>query len=209
MRGFPSHGEHRVTGMRARKGFSALVGIAVLAIALLAVPRYGQTQQADLSQQMQLFNNMTPDQQQSILQRLGGQGSGNGLTGLNGSLGGGLGGSSGGGVNSSQALLLQQMQLQQQRRLAILLQGQSEIQVFKPGDTVLVHGGTYRERVDPSRGGLSADRRITYLAAPGENPCQKHMRSQQFARLSKRIPCATEQGINSSKTGNAIRKTGN
>jgi hypothetical protein len=97
--------------MRARQRFSALLGIAVLAVTLLAVPRYGQTQQADLIQQMQLFNSMTPDQQQSIMQRLGGQSSVNGLTGLGGSLGGGLGGSSsGGGVNSSQAMLLQQMQ---------------------------------------------------------------------------------------------------
>jgi protein involved in polysaccharide export with SLBB domain len=41
-------------------------------------------------------------------------------------------------VNGSQSVLLQQMQLQQQRRLASLLQGQNELQVFKPGDTVLV-----------------------------------------------------------------------
>ncbi|HEY4973216.1 MAG TPA: hypothetical protein VII41_06385, partial [Steroidobacteraceae bacterium] len=107
----------------------------MLAIALLAAPRYGQTQQADLSQQLQLFNNMTPEQQQSIMQRLGGQGSVNGLTGLGAS----LGGSSGNGAsNGSQALLLQQMQLQQQRRLANLLQGQHELPVFKPGDTVLI-----------------------------------------------------------------------
>lgn len=37
-----------------------------------------------------------------------------------------------------------------------------------PGDTVLVHGGVYRERVDPPRGGTSNTRRITYAAAPGE-----------------------------------------
>jgi len=39
----------------------------------------------------------------------------------------------------------------------------------QPGDIVTVHGGTYRERVNPPRGGTSADRRITYQAAAGEN----------------------------------------
>lgn len=38
-----------------------------------------------------------------------------------------------------------------------------------PGDTVLVHGGEYREWVRPRRGGLSGARRITYQAAPGEH----------------------------------------
>lgn len=37
-----------------------------------------------------------------------------------------------------------------------------------PGDTVRVHGGVYRERIDPPRGGLSEARRITYEAAGGE-----------------------------------------
>jgi len=45
---------------------------------------------------------------------------------------------------------------------------QAAAQVALPGDTVLVHAGTYRERVDPPRGGESEDRRITYRAAPGE-----------------------------------------
>jgi len=82
------------------------------------------------------------------MQRLGGQGGGQGggsgglsslgssLGGLNSLNGGGVLG--GGTVNGSQSVLLQQMQLQQQRRLASLLQGQNELQVFKPGDTVLV-----------------------------------------------------------------------
>jgi len=38
-----------------------------------------------------------------------------------------------------------------------------------PGDTVLVHRGTYREWVRPPRGGLSDRRRITFAAAPGEH----------------------------------------
>ena len=38
-----------------------------------------------------------------------------------------------------------------------------------PGDTVLVHQGVYRERVDPPRGGLSDSKRISYRAAIGES----------------------------------------
>lgn len=38
----------------------------------------------------------------------------------------------------------------------------------EPGDTVIVHGGTYREWVKPPRGGTEENRRITYRAAPGE-----------------------------------------
>jgi hypothetical protein len=38
-----------------------------------------------------------------------------------------------------------------------------------PGDTVVVHGGEYREWVQPRRGGLSDLRRITYTAAAGEH----------------------------------------
>jgi hypothetical protein len=39
----------------------------------------------------------------------------------------------------------------------------------QPGDTVIIHGGEYREWVQPQRGGLSDRRRITYTAAPGEH----------------------------------------
>ena len=38
----------------------------------------------------------------------------------------------------------------------------------QPGDAVTVHGGTYRERVTPPRGGESDSRRIVYQAAAGE-----------------------------------------
>jgi hypothetical protein len=41
-------------------------------------------------------------------------------------------------------------------------------ELARPGDTVLVHGGEYREWVVPRRGGLGEQRRITYQAAPGE-----------------------------------------
>ena len=38
----------------------------------------------------------------------------------------------------------------------------------QPGDTVTVHAGVYRERINPPRGGESDARRIVYQAAPGE-----------------------------------------
>ena len=41
--------------------------------------------------------------------------------------------------------------------------------VAQPGDTVVVHGGEYREWVMPRHGGLSDQRRITYEAAAGEH----------------------------------------
>jgi alpha-N-arabinofuranosidase len=40
--------------------------------------------------------------------------------------------------------------------------------IAKPGDTITVHEGIYRERVNPPRGGTSDTNRITYQAAPGE-----------------------------------------
>ncbi len=45
--------------------------------------------------------------------------------------------------------------------------------VAQPGDEVVIHGGVYRERVDPPRGGTGDDRRIVYRAAPGEKPVLK------------------------------------
>ncbi len=36
------------------------------------------------------------------------------------------------------------------------------------GDSVIIHAGTYRERVSPANSGLSPARRITYIAAPNE-----------------------------------------
>lgn len=39
----------------------------------------------------------------------------------------------------------------------------------RPGDTVTVHAGVYRERVAPARGGTSEETRIVYRAAPGED----------------------------------------
>ena len=38
----------------------------------------------------------------------------------------------------------------------------------QPGDTITVHEGVYRERINPPRGGESDTKRITYQSAPGE-----------------------------------------
>jgi hypothetical protein len=76
----------------------------VIALALLlTLPGPGWAQ-ADQSQQLQLFNQMTPEQQQAFLQQLGGQGgSGQGGMGLGIGSSQGLGGLLGGGsLNGSQ-----------------------------------------------------------------------------------------------------------
>lgn len=41
----------------------------------------------------------------------------------------------------------------------------------RPGDVITVHEGVYRERIDPPRGGSSAEKRIVYQAAKGETVC--------------------------------------
>ncbi|MHC4739932.1 MAG: right-handed parallel beta-helix repeat-containing protein [Planctomycetota bacterium] len=41
-------------------------------------------------------------------------------------------------------------------------------QVAQGGDTITVHKGVYRERINPPRGGISDDKRIVYQAAAGE-----------------------------------------
>ena len=38
----------------------------------------------------------------------------------------------------------------------------------QPGDTITVHAGVYRERINPPRGGTADTNRIVYQAAPGE-----------------------------------------
>ena len=40
--------------------------------------------------------------------------------------------------------------------------------VARPGDFITVHEGTYRERINPPRGGQSDQKRIVYQAIPGE-----------------------------------------
>ena len=41
-------------------------------------------------------------------------------------------------------------------------------ELAQPGDVITVHEGTYRERVNPPRGGTADSQRIVYQAAPGE-----------------------------------------
>ncbi|MEI8085335.1 MAG: DUF1565 domain-containing protein, partial [Paludibacter sp.] len=41
-------------------------------------------------------------------------------------------------------------------------------QAAQPGDIITVHAGTYRERINPPRGGISDSIRIIYRAAPDE-----------------------------------------
>jgi hypothetical protein len=41
-------------------------------------------------------------------------------------------------------------------------------ELAQPGDTITVHAGVYRERINPPRGGQSDTKRIVYQAAPGE-----------------------------------------
>ena len=40
--------------------------------------------------------------------------------------------------------------------------------IAQPGDTITIHQGVYRERINPPRGGVSDIKRIVYQAAPGE-----------------------------------------
>jgi protein involved in polysaccharide export with SLBB domain len=126
--------------MQILRRAASCLSAAIITLAILIASPFSQAQQTDLSQQMQIYNNMSPDQQQAIMQRLTGQGGGigggiGGVGGL-GSLGSSLLG--GGNTNSSQAILLQQMQLQQQRRQQQLMQEQLYPPVFKPGDTALI-----------------------------------------------------------------------
>ena len=46
-------------------------------------------------------------------------------------------------------------------------------ELARPGDTVIVHEGVYREQVDPAHGGVSDLERIVYRAAEGERPVIK------------------------------------
>lgn len=49
-----------------------------------------------------------------------------------------------------------------------LLTIQAAADIAQPGDTITVHAGIYRERVNPPRGGISDNIRIVYRAAKGE-----------------------------------------
>ena len=45
---------------------------------------------------------------------------------------------------------------------------QAAANIAQPGDRIIVHEGTYRERINPPRGGESDEKRILYTAAEGE-----------------------------------------
>jgi alpha-N-arabinofuranosidase len=45
---------------------------------------------------------------------------------------------------------------------------QRAAELAQPGDTITVHEGVYRERINPPRGGISDRKRIVYQAAQGE-----------------------------------------
>jgi alpha-N-arabinofuranosidase len=53
-------------------------------------------------------------------------------------------------------------------RAAPLRTIQRAADLAQPGDVITVHGGVYRERIAPPRGGQSEQKRIVYQAAPGE-----------------------------------------
>jgi protein involved in polysaccharide export with SLBB domain len=169
-----------------------------------------QAQQMDIGQEMQLFNSLSPDQQQSILQRLGQGGSGGGLGGASGlgglgglgALGGlgGLGGLSGGlgGFNTSQSALLQQQMLQQQRRQKAQQEEQEDKYgppTFKPGDTVLVEialMGQYDLGLngDESKGAQSP---VQFGGSPaGQTPTPS---ASQFSQLTPQQQAVLRQQI--------------
>ena len=50
---------------------------------------------------------------------------------------------------------------------------QRAAELLRPGDTALIHSGTYRETVRPFLGGTGPEHMITYAAAPGEAPVLK------------------------------------
>ena len=51
--------------------------------------------------------------------------------------------------------------------------------IAQPGDTITVHAGVYRERIDPPRGGISDSLRIIYQAAAGE---EVHIKGSEIVK---------------------------
>lgn len=65
-------------------------------------------------------------------------------------------------------------------------------ELANPGDVVIVHAGEYREWVRPRRGGLSNQRRITYMAAPGERVVIKGSeRVTEWRQVAESVWCAS------------------
>jgi polysaccharide export outer membrane protein len=188
MRAILLRGELRVTGIRAYRGVSCVFGAAILAIALLLGASPGFAQQTDISQQLQLFNSLSPDQQQALMQRLSGQGDQTGLgsAGTNG-LGSPFGlptGSVPGSLNGSQAQLLQQMQLRRRQQFSGKAQDQGEFNgppVFKPGDTVLV-----QLTLLPEQGAAGVAPAPTTATAPGQVPLGNVMNAPRVQEAPQR-----------------------
>lgn len=117
-----------------------LLGVALAVLAICTSPPLA-AQQSDLNDQLQLFNSLSPDQQQQILQQLGltpgGIAGQNGATGSGSPFGTGSFGL-GSQLNPSQAALLQQQQLLQQRRAQAQSEAQGPSNALEPGDWVLI-----------------------------------------------------------------------
>jgi polysaccharide export outer membrane protein len=156
----------------------------VLTQIALLFPVPGTAQQADLSQEMQIFNGLSPDQQQSILQRLGqGGGSGGGFGGLGGGLGSGILGSQSGGLggyNSSQSTLLQQQLLQQQRRQ----QSQNQDNQNPLGPPVLGAGDTVLVDIALPEDGNSSYSATPYPQGNAQNGSQNGTANAQLANTT-------------------------
>ena len=58
----------------------------------------------------------------------------------------------------------------------------------QPGDTITVHAGVYRKRINPPRGGTSDTQPIAYQAAPGERVEIKSHSESVVRRLRYRSP---------------------
>jgi protein involved in polysaccharide export with SLBB domain len=120
-----------------------LVTVTTAVVGLIASLHFSvaHAQQQNVQQELQLFNSLSPDQQQQILQQLGVGGTGAtgalGTGGLSSLLGGGAGGGLNGAATGSQASLLQQQLMQQQRQRQAQTQEEA-VPAFKPGDTLLV-----------------------------------------------------------------------
>lgn len=159
-----------MTGKSAQRQLYASVCSAIAVLALLVAPCV-RAQQGNLNQELQLFNNLSPQQQQAILQQLGigGGGAAGGLGGL-GALGALLGGSSGNGSNlgsgQQAALLQQQLQQQQQRRQSQTATDEETTPYLKPGDTVLVDIKLPPQPAD-TQNGQNSNQPNNAQAAPG------------------------------------------
>ncbi len=185
----------RVNPTPRRRLLGAYTVIAILA---LCVAGLAHAQQANLQQDLQLFQNLSPDQQQAILQQLGAGGAGGngaagagGLGALLGGAGGGLGGLSG-SLTGSQASLLQQQLLQQQRKQQNGTQGQPTIPVFKPGDTLLVELAVPPQPAQTNNQSPSTGASAQPNSSPAPGPGGLPLTAAQLAQLTGQNSTTTQ-----------------